>query len=61
MARWVALRVAGQLCVPMLMMAAAILHVESYDWIRDGVKSNRPLVEKQLPIPLFQTDGHFAR
>ena len=49
-ARWVALRVTGKHCYPMLMVAASILHVEGYDWIGEGPEPNRPLVEKQLPF-----------
>ena len=49
-ARWVALRVTGQQCLPMLIVASQILHIEGFDWIGDGAEPNRPLVEKQLPF-----------
>ena len=49
-ARWMALRATGRHLLPMLMMAAALLHVEGYDWTGDGPEPSRPLVEKQLPF-----------
>ena len=49
-ARWVAIRVAGQQCLPMLIVAAQILHIEGFDWIGGGADPDRPLIEKQLPF-----------
>ena len=49
-ARWVALRVTGQQCLPMLIVASQILHIKGFDWIGDGAEPDRPLVEKQLPF-----------
>ena len=49
-ARWVAIRVAGQQCLPMLIVAAQIPHIEGFDWIGVGAEPDRPLIEKQLPF-----------
>ena len=49
-ARRVALRVTGQQCLPMLIVASQILHSKGFDWIGDGAEPDRPLVEKQLPF-----------
>ena len=32
-ARWMALQATGRHLLPTLMMAAALLHVEGYDWV----------------------------
>ena len=49
-ARLVAIRVAGQQCLPMLIVASQILHIEGFDWIGGGTEPDRPLIEKQLPF-----------
>ena len=49
-ARLVAIRVAGQQCLPMLIVASQILHIEGFDWIGGGAEPDRPLIEKQLPF-----------
>ena len=50
LARWIALRVTGQQCLPILIVASQIPHIKGFDWIGDGAEPNRPLVEKQLPF-----------
>lgn len=53
-ARWLALQIATRYLLPIIMVAAAIFHVDGFDWIGDTPEPSPVIADQQIPF-LFQT------